>query len=926
MQSIRLGFWVLLLLAGEAAHGGINSWSARGPFGGPVYQLAVHPSQPNLAFAVANSGLYRTTDGGDTWSRLVQLTPFFANYGAVQFDPANPNRIYAIARDSGLWRSTDGGDTFVNISPLLTSDPSNYAVGLAISADGNTIYYSTSGQQLFRSTDGGASFSERPRMPAPGHKLVVDPANSLRVYAGRWNNALMRSEDGGNTWIDLAPTRGVADFAVTPGSPNILWVNGTDGLYRKPDDGSAWPSSPLFPGYTVHSDPAVPSVLYASPTNGVGFVRRYSAGSWTTLSTLPALLNTVAIAASNTQSVLAGTGAGVFRSDNGGATWARSDDGLDANYVRHLATGAGRVYASTEHVEIGIGDADEGTLQRSRVAGPMEPDLAISAVGAHPTDPNVILAGTHTGVYYSFNGGASWNPGQATLVPTRIDAFAFDPQSPQNIYLALSPQGTSEAIIQRSTDGGATFTPVGGAGLNDVQATRLLVDPEDPSRMLLASVNVEGNNDGVFRSVDAGVTWNRVLASEGGFDIAINPANSSRMYALSAGAVHVSDNGGASFAPLPSFMNYRYGSPYSMVLDPVMPDVVYVLGTNFESAIPAEFPVMRSVDAGISWERMPSAPDFQWLPTRVAINAAAPTTVLVATGAVGVLSFDIAPDLEVRILDHADNRGSGAPNHFDVRVHNNGPLAATGVALDIHAPDGASDVSAELPGGTCTTTAARVQCSLPFVKLTSDATARVSYTLPAAAELNVRATVTARERDTVATNNTATGVETAPRLIDLIVTGSSSAATVSTNSAFALTFQVRNAGPDVSSSTRLSIGLEGGITITSVTPSRCSASGATVTCDFGAKASGESASVTVNATAAAAGTLLATAAAIHASDAVDANAANDSASVQVTSRSPGSGGGGGGGGGGGMSLHFVLCLALLALTARRPGRSCEFRW
>ena len=735
---------LLLLLAG-AAHGGVNSWSARGPFGGPVYHLAIHPSQPNLAFTVANFGLYRTTDGSDTWSQLIQTAPFFANYGPIQFDPAYPSRIYATTRDAGLWRSIDGGDTFVNISPF-TPVADNYATGLAISADGNTIYYSTRGQQLFRSTDGGATFSERAAMPASSSKLIVDPANSSVVYAGLWST-LMKSEDGGDHWVSLSTPSRANDFAVTPGSPNILWVNAASGVYSKPDDGSPWPSSPVLPGYAVHSDPAVPSVLYASPTNGVDVVRRYSAGSWTAVSALPARLNTVAISASNPQAVLAGTQSGMFRTGDGGATWTRSDDGLDAKDVLELATGGGRVYASTGNLEIGIGDADEGTLQRSRVAGPMEPSLTISSLGAHPTDPNVILAGTYNGVYYTNNGGASWNPGQASLASTRIDALAFDPQNPQSIYLALSPQATSEAIIQRSTDGGVTFTPVSSAGLSDIEATRLVVDPENSARILLSSLKIGGNN-GVFRSVDAGVTWNKVLVTEHGFDVAINPANSSRMYALSTGTLNVSDNGGASFTPLPSF---NYGTPTSMALDPAVPDVLYVISSG----------VMRSVDAGASWERMPNG-GFQWSPTKVTINAAAPTTVLIGTYGKSLQSFEIAPDLELRILDHSVNRGSGVPSHFDVRVHNNGPLAATAVALDIQAPAGATNVSAELPGGTCTTVATTVRCSLPFLKLEPDATARVTYTSPPAGELNVRAHVTARERDPVSGNNTVTATSTTP--------------------------------------------------------------------------------------------------------------------------------------------------------------------
>lgn len=743
MRSIRSGAWVLLLLAACAAHGGVNNWTARGPFGGTAYRLAIHPSQPNLAFVVAEQSLYRTTDGGNTWSQLIQQAPFFANYGPIQFDPAHPNRIYATARDSGLWRSTDGGETFVNISPFMP-EGTDYPKGLAISADGNTIYYATSAGKFFRSTDGGASFQRGTDITADGDRLVVDPNNSSVVYAGAWSK-LMKTEDDGDHWVQLPLPSGTEDFAVTPGSPNILWANASAGVYSKPDDGSPW--SLVLPGYAVHSDPAVPSILYAGPTSGVGVVRRFSGGSWTDVAELPSRMESVAILASNPQVVLAGANSGVFRTSNGGASWTRSDNGLDAIHVRHLATGGGRVYASTEHGEIGIGDADEGILQRSRVGA------SITSIAAHPTDPNIIVAGSHdSGVRYTNDGGVSWNPGPANLAPTRIDAIAFDPQDPQSIYLALSPRATSEAIIQRSTDGGATFTPVGGTGLNDIEATRLVIDPENPARMLLSSLKIGGTNNGLFRSVDGGVTWSKVVPNLNGFDVAIDPDNTNRMYALTGSLLHVSDNGGASFAPLFSY-NPSYGSPLSIALDPTVPDIVYVLASN---------ELIRSVDAGISWETLPKGPVRTWYPANVAINAAAPTTVLVGTFDNALQSFEIAPDLEVGILDHADNRGSGAANRFNVRVHNNGPLAATGVALEIRAPAGATDVAAELSGGTCTIAANVVQCLLPFVKLASDPTVRVTYTLPASAQLNVQANVNARERDTVAGNNTATFSPNAP--------------------------------------------------------------------------------------------------------------------------------------------------------------------
>jgi len=98
----------------------------------------------------------------------------------------------------------------------------------------------------------------------------------------------------------------------------------------------------------------------------------------------------------------------------------------------------------------------------------------------------------------------------------------------------------------------------------------------------------------------------------------------------------------------------------------------------------------------------------------------------------------------------------GVQSFFDVKAQNAGPLAATGLQFVVTLPAGLQNVSASIPNGSCTVAASGVQCSLPFLKLNEVASARVSYTPAASGSVNVQATINARERDPVATNNTAT--------------------------------------------------------------------------------------------------------------------------------------------------------------------------
>jgi photosystem II stability/assembly factor-like uncharacterized protein len=380
MRSIRWGALALVALA-CVAQAGTNSWSARGPFGGIVTDLAIDPANPSIAYASARFALYKSVDGGTTWAE-----PTTQNFGptpitAVALDPANSARLYVASLSGGVFRSTDGGTTFTRLSAAPTDPNVDGPAGFGISADGNTLYYPTLGGQFFRSTNGGATFSATLQSPPSAvQKVVVDPDNSAIIYAA-YGTQLLKSTTGGDSWTVLTlPASGgfATSIVLMPGTPKTLWLSTSVGVFSTQNDGVTWtpastpppPPPPSPPSRVLHADASSPGALYATLVYGGGDIWRYSAGTWQALpASLPAVVNVLRVSPNDSQTILAATASGIFRTTNGGSAWVRSDDGFNGDSVRVLTASAGHLYAGTDHGEMGIA-ADDSTLQRTVVSSP----------------------------------------------------------------------------------------------------------------------------------------------------------------------------------------------------------------------------------------------------------------------------------------------------------------------------------------------------------------------------------------------------------------------------------------------------------------------------------------------------------------------------------------------------------------------------
>jgi photosystem II stability/assembly factor-like uncharacterized protein len=173
--------------------------------------------------------------------------------------------------------------------------------------------------------------------------------------------------------------------------------------------------------------------------------------------------------------------------------------------------------------------------------GPTNIGARVTDLVVHPDDPDIIFAGLASGgVFRSTDGGGSWDPISDDLPVLTIGAIAVDPGNPDIIYA-----GTGEANVQsyswfgmgmfKSVDGGATWSYMGLAETRYI--ARMVIDPLNTDRIWVAGTgSLFGTNPerGVYRSLDAGNTWDLVLSvtdSTAATDIAIDPAKPDTVFA-----------------------------------------------------------------------------------------------------------------------------------------------------------------------------------------------------------------------------------------------------------------------------------------------------------------------------------------------------------------------------------------------------------
>ncbi len=532
----------------KSTNGGSSWKNIVGPFlHAYIGALAVHPSNGQILLCSSNVGIYRSADGGETWSRVMQGVGT-----AVFFDPTDGTIAYAAlgspfgAFNNGVYRSTDAGETWQSIrgsgaNALPTVNVGRISLTISRSSPA-TLYaavhdYSTGSLlDIYKTTNSGAIWN-RTHAPdicsATGQcwydmTIRVSPTNSDVVFAGG-QTSIIRTINGGASWTApyfFGPNQEQAihpdyhDLQFTPDG-NTLYIANDGGMYSTTDitnPGVNWTElndtlaiTQFYPGIAIH--PANLSIALAgTQDNGL---QRYSGNlSWEYVNCGDGGYSAIDRVAGSVAYTACVSGDIIDQTSDGGNNWIPSEFGINpddrAQFVAPMTidpSNSKTLYFGTYR----IWQTRDGAGRWAAVS----PDLSgdgrgtIKAIAVAPSDPNTVYAGTSDGKVQVTNnalagGSAAWIDRSAGLAARTLTSITVDAIDAGTAYVTysgfLNSLVTPNLHVFKTTNGGAKWTDISG-NLPDLPVNCLAVDPDLPDTLYI------GTDAGVLVTTDGGTTW-----------------------------------------------------------------------------------------------------------------------------------------------------------------------------------------------------------------------------------------------------------------------------------------------------------------------------------------------------------------------------------------------------------------------------------
>ncbi|MDX2557745.1 RICIN domain-containing protein [Streptomyces stelliscabiei] len=424
-----------------------------------------------------NGAILRSTDRGRTFKRTELPFKLGGNEdgrGAGErlvIDPSDHGTLLLGTRKNGLWRSTDYGANWKQVSSFPVKDGAGSGAGISFvtygPAGSRTIYVGVGDKStsLYRSTDGGGTWQAVPGRPAgqlPQHGVVSGDGSLYVTYTdalgpnGVTGGSVWKYAPARGTWKNISPSQGGYGFsglAVDPRKPSTVMVTTLDRwwpedeLYRSTDGGASWKAL------------ADKSVRSASAAPYVGT----HTGHWMTA---------LAIDPFNSGHVLYGTGNGIWRSKDAGASdsggtshWSMGARGLEETaLIDAIAPPGGATVITSMGDQGGFRHDDLTKVPSGRLKNPMMTNS--TDIDFAQSKPSMMVrvgrGGAQDGAY-STDGGSNWTGFKAEPVAGAQDG-----------HVALAADGSAIVWTQageapyRSTDKGASWSRAGGLGTGAV--------------------------------------------------------------------------------------------------------------------------------------------------------------------------------------------------------------------------------------------------------------------------------------------------------------------------------------------------------------------------------------------------------------------------------------------------------------------------
>ncbi len=563
----------------KSTDGGATWISIQTPFTGPfgpssvsggayIGALAVHPANGQILLAAVErfnplaAGIYRSSDAGLTWTRILVGAPGTA----VLFDPKTPDVAYAAGFGAGIYKSTDAGITWAPVADTTHVLPTSNMgrIALAISSTSPITLYAgiekaSDGSLLgfFKTADGGVNWTQLGNTPdycKPqcffDHVIAVHPANSNVVFAGgsdfRVGRGLVRSLDGGLNWTSPSNdlSKGANDEVLHPDLHALAFSRDGSKLYAG-NDGGVWSTTDaqvtcttsgcsgasafnwtnlnstlaitqFYPGLSIH--PTDSTISFGGTQDTA--TQKYSGNiAWDRVTCGDGAWTAIDTASPNTVYAACAGGARIRKSTSGGlpvASWKPVVSGIledrlsfipplviDPGNPQRLYFGTFRVYQTTD-----------GAATWTPVSPSLTNIGAISTIAVAPSNSNVVYAGTNDAqvwvtLFATSGATATWRNVTVPPLPNRsITQIAVDPRNAATAYVTFSGFSgftDTQGHVFKTNDGGSSWTDISGF-LPNIPVNDIVVDPDVTNTLYVAT------DIGVFSTNNGGTTWSTLTS------------------------------------------------------------------------------------------------------------------------------------------------------------------------------------------------------------------------------------------------------------------------------------------------------------------------------------------------------------------------------------------------------------------------------
>ncbi len=543
-----------------------------------INDFAADPANPSVLYAASGNyadsgtGIYKSQDAGLTWQPVSADLPDQAVH-SLAINRSAPSTLFA-AVDYDLYASPDGGASWsLRGSPAIT--PGFEALHLLVTADGQTLFAVGGGDGLMRSQDGGASWlplSQGLPLERPGQarvlSLAIDPQDESILYAGTGGfvgqgQGVYKSLDGGESWSPA--NQGMLDYritalAVSPSDSQVILAGGDSGnLFKSSDAGASWVDLTAALQLTQYSNPRQMREIVFNPQ-------------------------------SPQEITLLADNSGVLVSSDGGESWKPFPQ--PAEWEQPMFSAFAVIFdlqetpGSQPILFTATSSGIDGKAWRYGTASDTPQSSVQETAPQQTAQPTAVVQ--ISGRWQVVN-----------QLPRSINSFAIDPANPQTVLACSSGSGLDGALF-KSADGGASWSALPEPDPED-DLTALAFSYPVPSTLYA----VTANQGLVFSSQDGGQTF--TPGGETGIGMAMarqlipSPGSASTLFSIADGnGLARSNDGGYSWLPLQNGLpqDDYYVFVMSLAVDPLDTSRLFAGTGGF---VGSGHGVYKSSDGGESW-------------------------------------------------------------------------------------------------------------------------------------------------------------------------------------------------------------------------------------------------------------------------------------------------------------------------------------